>query len=402
LTGPLSLKVPRSTGEIVYALLAAGMVCGMLLSLPLWMSERAYPLFPCGSLFKPFPAPLDAIFLWVTIALLCLSVFLPAHSWGPVGCCVLLALQDQTRWQPWFYQYLLLITLAAVIRDRRAPSFLLVCRVFMVCMYLWSGVHKLNPGFLRMYEAAFPSLLTGFWPEWAVGAVRSAGPASPWLEIGTGIALCFRQTRMAGIIAAILTHLSILLITGPLGTFRNAVVWPWNLIMPALVVLLFYRTKEFGWKSLSGSRSWEAAGAVVLLAAVMPAFSNDDVWDRYLSFQLYSGSERRLVLIVDQTAAQAMPESWQARLKPSFGHPENRELAFLEWGLEELHAPPPADERHLLSLARKCAGMDFAKTGRVLFYTDYPFLMEERGWLTIEAEDIQKLRNFPPLRKPGE
>jgi hypothetical protein len=398
LTGTFSFKLPRSPGEIVYALLVAGMVSGIILSLPLWMSARAFPLLPYGSLFKPFPAPLDAIFLWVTVALLVLSVFLPSNSWGPVGCCVLLALQDQVRWQPWFYQYLLLLTLAAVVKHRSAPPFLLVCRVFMVCLYVWTGIHKLNPAYAHMYEATFVAPLTGVWPSWAVAMVRGAGPVSPWLEIGLGLALCFRRTRLWGVAAAVLTHVAILLMTGPLGTGKNAVVWPWNLIMPALVVLLFRRAPEFGWRQLQGRRPLLAAGAVVFLAGVMPWFSLHESWDRYLSFHLYSGSERRLVIIVDEAAAKAMPDNWRKHLQKSASYPASSELGVLEWAQDELGAPPPCDERHLMSLAKKCALMDFASHGRVLFYTDFPFLMKERGWITLTSEEILKLRTFPPLQ----
>jgi hypothetical protein len=397
LTGHFSFNPPRTPGEIVYALLVAGMVSSMVLSLPLWITERAFPLLPLWSVVQPFPAPLDAIFLWTTVALLVLSVFLPANTWGPVGCCLLLALQDQVRWQPWFYQYLILIAVAAMVKDRNSPSFLLACRIFMICMYFWSGIHKLNPAYPHMYEATFTTPLTGVWPGWAVVAVRGAGPVSPWLETGIGLALCFRPTRILGVAGAVLTHLAILLMTGPLGTFKNAVVWPWNLIMPALVILLFRRTMDPGWRNLRGASQWLAAGSMVLLAGVMPFFSRQGDWDRYLSFQLYSGSERRLVVIADAAAQQAMPENWKPHLQKSAADPESRQLGILEWALDELGVPPPCDDRHLLSLARKCARMNFAQAGHVLFYTDFPFLLKERGWITLTPDEVLKLRSFPPL-----
>jgi hypothetical protein len=267
----------------------------------------------------------------------------------------------------------------------------------MVCMYVWSGIHKLNPAYPQMYEATFVAPLTGVWPDWAVAAVRGAGPVSPWLEIALGIALCFRRTRMFGAGAAVLTHLAILLMTGPLGTGKNAVVWPWNLIMPALAVLLFRKCPEFGWGKLQDWRGWTAAGAAVLLAGIMPYYSLHGNWDRYLSFHLYSGTERRLVLVVDTEAQKAMPASWRPWLQESAGKPDSRQLGMLEWSLDELGAPVPCDERHLLSLARKIARMDFAKADGVLFYTDYPFLKEENGYFYLTPDEVVKLRSFPPF-----
>lgn len=397
----MSSLLPRTPGEIVYALLVAGMLSGMLLSVPLWMTGRGFPHLPLIPFIQPFPAPLDAIFFWITFFLLALSVFSRRNRWGAIGCCVLLALQDQVRWQPWFYQYLLLMTAGMILQDRSAPSFLFVCRIFLICLYFWSGVHKLNAGYANLYEATFVQPLSSLWPGWAAEAVRRAGPVSPWLEIATAVALCFRPTRRWGIAAAILTHVAILIMIGPPGTFRNTVIWPWNLIMPALAVILFRRAPELGWKSVDGPRPRIAAALIILCAGVFPAFSFNESWDRYLSFKLYAGDERRLVLVVDEQASKALPESWWVHLRKSTHHPDAWELGFLEWALEELNVPGPADDRHLLTLAKKCARMKFASAGRVLFYIDYPFRMQERGWLTLTPEEILKLRAFPPLQKPA-
>src|SRR5688500_14477801 len=105
--------LPRSRGELVYALLVIGMLCGMAISLPLWLTGRAFPHLPWAAVFAPFPEPFDAAFLGITVLLLLLSVFVPERAefaWMAIGGGVILALQDQMRWQPWFYQYLLMLT----------------------------------------------------------------------------------------------------------------------------------------------------------------------------------------------------------------------------------------------------------------------------------------------------
>jgi len=398
----IPFRLPRSSGELVYALLVAGMLCGMMISLSLWMTGRAFPHLPCVAVFAPFPQPFDAIFFWATALVSLLSAFVPdraALTWMAIGGCVILALQDQMRWQPWFYQYLLMLTLAAIAGSRSAPPFQLLCRIVMVSLYLWSGLHKLTPAYAHMYEATFVAPLTGVWPDWAMALVRTAAPAGPWLEIGMALALCFRTTRKAGVLLAVAAHLVILLLTGPAGIFQNAVVWPWNLIMAALVVLLFWNAPEFGWKSLRVPRQHAAAGLAVLLAGIMPVLSIPEKWDRYLSFHLYSGSERRMLIVVDDDAAAALPEAWKHYLKKSTHNPEAQEVHFLEWSLDELGVPPPGDQRHLLALGRKCAAMNFAQQGRVLFYTDFSFLVKERGWDTFTPQEIRVMREIPKLRQ---
>ena len=63
--------------------------------------------------------------------------------------------------------------------------------------------------------------------------------AAPVVEVFIGIAVWFRHTRLPAIIAAIAVHLSALIFLGPLGHQHNWIVWPWNLVMPVLVFILF-------------------------------------------------------------------------------------------------------------------------------------------------------------------
>ena len=396
----LTFRLPRSCGELVYALVVLGLVAGMVLCLPLWATERTFPHLPVWSWCPPLPAPADAVLLWGTTLVAVLSVFAPRLTWAAVGGCLLLAVQDQVRWQPWFFQYVLMLVLAALARERNSAAWLLACRVVVVCLYAWSGLHKFTPAYARMYEMTFTTPLAESWPGWAAALVRHSAPAGPWLEMGMALALCFRRTRRAGVIVAAAAHLWILLLIGPLGTHYNQVVWPWNLIMIALVGLLFWRAPDFGWKRVQGAPSWTAAGLALLLCGPMPAFSRAEKWDRYFSFQLYSGSERRLFMVADPAACAAMPAEWQPYLVPSTAPQFSgwKELRLLDASLGELGVPAPSDQRHLLALARRWAGMDFARRGEVLFFTDFPYLTRERGWDLFTVPEIQRMVRIPELR----
>jgi hypothetical protein len=397
---PLPFRLPRTCGEFVYALVVLGLVCGMVLCLPLWSTERAFPHLPVWKWCPPLPAPADAVLLWGTVLAALLSIFSPRLTWAAAGGCLLLALQDQMRWQPWFFQYGLMLTLAALMRDRNAPAWLCVCRFIVIALYAWGGLHKLAPAYAAMYEATFTVPLTETWPAWAAALVKHSAPAGPWLEMAMALALCFARTRRAGVVAAVAAHLWILLLIGPLGTHYNHVVWPWNLIMIALVPLLFWRTPELGWKRLAGASQWIAAGLVLLLCGFMPGFSRMEKWDRYLSFQLYSGSERRLFLVASPQAVAAMPEAWRKELTPSASpdFPGWMELHFLQWSLRELNVPPPGDGRHLLALARRCLDMEFARRGEIIFITDFPF-RSDLGMDVFTMREIERMRAIPELRR---
>ncbi|MES2708948.1 MAG: hypothetical protein V4726_20300 [Verrucomicrobiota bacterium] len=395
-------RLPRSRGEWIVTVIVAGLLAGWAISLPAWLNRRAFPHLPVAAVFAPFPQPWDAVLL--SAAALCLAIAaLTPDRRLPLGLAcgagVLLALQDQTRWQPWFYQYLLMLALAAAAKSRNSPALPAAWRLFMVATYFWSGVHKLGPGFDHLFERAFVQSLAGKWPDWAVSALGNSVSMVPWTEIGIALALCFRRLRSAGVVAAVGMHLFLLLLIGPAGTGTNAVVWPWNAVMPVLVILLFRRVSACGWESLT-AREFRVPGLILgFLVTVPPVLSRFGNWDRYLAFQMYSGTDRRLMIVMDEPAAAALPAEWRKYLQQSAADPALRELRFMEWSLAELRLPLPSDERLLTALGRRCAGLDFVRAGRVFFYTDFAFLLKERGWDMYSPEEMRGMKHIPPLRR---
>lgn len=122
-----------------------GLLAGLLLSHRLWAGARFYPLTPAFPFLQPPPFPVDSVALSAFIILLGLIILIsqPARLiYAFVALALIDALFDQSRWQPWFYQYLFML-LAVALRRKDA------CRLIIVCIYFWSGMQKLNPGFVH-------------------------------------------------------------------------------------------------------------------------------------------------------------------------------------------------------------------------------------------------------------
>src|SRR5580704_540803 len=98
--------------HLVRMTLAAAMISGMLLSPKLWLTERYYPHVPVWDGLPTIPSPWDLVVFAEMLFLLGLTALLPRSRW-PVLTFVALAgvwsLWDQSRWQPWFYQYLFML-----------------------------------------------------------------------------------------------------------------------------------------------------------------------------------------------------------------------------------------------------------------------------------------------------
>jgi hypothetical protein len=204
----------------------AGLLAGLLLSPKLWLSSRLYPQTPACSGLAAIPPPFD----WVVYAGLLLAVAVaavePRATAVFLGLAVTLVAYDQSRLQPWFYQYSFMLLALSFTKGGEN-----VCQLIVVSVYFWSGLQKLGGGFAG---DTFPLLVAPFhgWvPLWV-------GKAAPFVEAGLALGLLHRATWRAAVVAAVAMHAGILLAIGPTGHNFNYVVWPWNLAMAASVVVL--------------------------------------------------------------------------------------------------------------------------------------------------------------------
>ena len=143
-------------------------------SLKLWLVSRLYPVTPVLPAFKPFPAPWDSVsnFLrFLTAAGRLCKRRKTGRSRDIVSLFVLVLLQDQSRWQPCAYQYCSCFG-QGLARISLPSTALNSCRLIVAMIYIWSGVAKLNPGFV---SDMFPWLLEPFTHGWPVSILR-------WIE----------------------------------------------------------------------------------------------------------------------------------------------------------------------------------------------------------------------------
>ena len=286
--------------------LAAGLVAGLLLSPNLWVSTRAYPLTPLWNVVPPLPYPADYALFGLLVALVA-GVGVTRErimGWLATGALALAAffvLEDESRLQPWFYQYSFMLAAYCLYGWSRigTSDALNACRLIVVATYFWSGLQKANAGF---FEITYPWLvepLTARLPDWAGYALLSGAYAVPVVEAVIGLGLLTRRFRKPAMVGALLMHAFIMFCVGPLGHDHNTVVWPWNFAMSAFVVILFWRAPDepSPLTILDPGRNFSPGSAlratVLVLFAFMPLFSFFGLWDSYLSSSLYSGASKR-------------------------------------------------------------------------------------------------------------
>jgi uncharacterized membrane protein YphA (DoxX/SURF4 family) len=345
--------VPDNARRLGYlrVAIAVGAIAGMVLSHKLWVSGRFYPLTPVFPFLKPVPSPFDYFLFGATLAALAASAITPRLIPIFASLAVVLAVCDQSRLQPWFYEYFFLLLGVAFA----APN---ACRLIVASTYVWSGIQKMNAGFIH---DAFPWMLEPFLRHLPQGAHAMAHPlamAAPFVELWIGIALLGRKFRNAGIVAAIAMHVFILMALSPWGQNYNHVVWPWNIAMVAAVVILFWKSNESAKQILWGDGPIHVA--ILLLFGIAPLLSLFGMWDHYLSAAMYTNNHNAGTIFISDKIFDRLPEGVAdyARIET----PELDSIDIAEWSDGELNVPPYPEVRIYKNIARKICGYAVSPT----------------------------------------
>jgi hypothetical protein len=341
-----------------------GLLAGFALSPKLWVSSRLYPLTPVWPFLKPFSFPGDYIVFFAVIVLLIAASVTPRREIlvALFVLLALLALQDQSRWQPWFYQYVFMLLAIVLAGPDRQEAALNTCCLIVAATYIWSGLAKLNPNFMN---ETFPFLVGPFigrWPEAAQSKALHLAIVTPFLECGIGAGLLTRRFRRVAAFAAIAMHGLILIALGPLGRGFNVVVWPWNLAMIAFLLILFVRRKgEPAPRDIIWGRAFAFQKIILVLFGVMPVLSFFNLWDHYLSSALYSGNRNDGAVYVSDDVFDRLPEPIEDYVYED--GPNRNRLSLYEWSLGEMNVPSYPELRIYKNVARRICGYALGGSG---------------------------------------
>ncbi len=395
-------SVPLLATRVIVTL---GLLSGLAVSWKLWFTAgRAFPVIPVGS-FPRLPPWCELVLLVAAVASLVAACFRTRFTarltLAAIACLFLLALGDRMRWQPWAYQYWLsLIPLLWLGKVGASRGLVLAAeRMIIVAVYFWSGAHKIGDGFYHAWAAGVAQPLLEKLDGQAQALVAGMAHAIAPMEIAIAIALLIPVLRKVGVVAACLTHVSILILIGPLLGDHNPVVWPWNVAMMALVVTLFWPRRtgrlQSDWEAAAtGARA--ALAALGILLAVMPLLSLSGRWPQYLSFYLYSGKQHRFQWVMNargQSKLTAAYRPFTTRTTPT-----HLALDADSWSLEELRVSVVTDPGYIPQWYRAVGKSFEARDG--FFYLDMPNY-KDLGWLRFSHRDVATMRRVPSLPPAG-
>lgn len=363
------------------------LLAGLIPSHRLWLSARNYPLVPALDALPAVPPPADYLLFGLLLALVTLILF--SRRPGKIVIafvCVaaVVCILDQSRLQPWFYQYAFMLAAFAFIPggedERRQSAALNACRFIVAAIYFWSGVQKVNASF---FTEVFPTIVEPAarrLPDAGRMLLKGLGFAGPFIEIAIGAGLLTRRFRRASIYLALALHLFVLL---SLVTLRiNVIVWPWNAAMMAFVTILFYGAWPLTFGDIVGTKNFLFHKLVLILFGVMPLFNFFGLWDSYLSANLYSGTTPVGEIHVSDSLAAKLPAEVRAHFRPR--RVGGAVLDVHRWSFRDMHVPAYPEERVYRKAARKiCAYADVP--------ADVVLIIKGRPGLFDKARETKRL-----------
>lgn len=335
---------------------------GILGSYKLWLTYRKFPLAPLVEGLSA-PAMVHNLILLVLAACLSFLIFrLNARVILVFFLALVLALVfDQNRLQPWVYFYSLILVFFYHPKNDPDPAQVLnAIRIILICMYLWSGLHKLNVSFLSI---EFPQLVHDFFDSqypFVLNLSKKLAILVPLIEILAGILLIFPKRRLLGFILAVCTHLFVLLLLR--GIDHNPIVLPWNIALILLGFLVFFKNDTP--IAFSGSKNL----ALVFLVGVMPLFNLVNAWGDYLSWSLYSAKNKLFYVAI-------AVKHWEQfkYLEPALISQGDSSKPYIidvnKWSFHELNVPVNPESRVFRGISKHFCQSDFPENE--LFFMVY-------------------------------
>lgn len=344
----------------------------LLLSRPLWLDGSEFPRVPFAPRLPSLPAPVG----FVGFSVLVVSCGLTAigrhwRLWFALSFVFFTGfiLQDQHRFQPWAYQYMMTgLFLAALPRG----DGLRYARWWFVAIYLHSAFSKLDLSFCDGLGLVFLRTAIGpfdidpaTWPRsWRIAAVL----LMPICEIAVALMLASPRSRRIGRVGAVGLHTVLIGILGPRGLGHSLIVLLWNATMAAEVWIAFGPGPLSGEGSSTRSKSvviWPIKG-LFWAGVLLPLGERWEAFDAWPSHAYYASHVGRLAVMLHESELDRYPASVLRHVLPGEG--PWRAIDLTAWSRSVRGTPVYPGNRAGLGLAEGLTARYRVRLVRVVAY----------------------------------
>lgn len=281
----------------------------MMYAPKLWVATKVFPVIPLFDWLPILKYPFDYILGGFFFLIQIVYIFQNKRwqGWVVILLYVFLALVDQNRLQPYFYQSFLTLFAIEIFNRKVPPKKVLYAIILLFfATYFWSGIQKLNEAFYIQWLTALNKHFS-FLPQWFLVAFTYL---VPWLEASMGILLLFNRTRKLGVLFILSMHGIITFLLFYLGYGYNVV--PWNIQNMLSVILLFWGLKTTNAFEFLVSFFNKQKIAILIFTLILPLANNvTGFYDNLLSFHFFTADLNYYNVFINEELEDALPEHIQ-------------------------------------------------------------------------------------------
>lgn len=277
----------------------------MIYAPKLWFTTKVFPVIPLFN-WLPIPtSPFDYILAGFFFLIQIVYIFQNKRwqGWIIILLYIYLALIDQNRLQPYFYQSFLTI-LAIEIFPRKTDYRKVIFAVILIffATYFWSGIQKINEAFYIQWLSALEKHFS-FLPQVFLEVFTYA---VPWLEALMGVLLLFNKTRKFGVLFIISMHSIIVFLLFYLGYGYNVV--PWNIQNMLSVIIIFWTLKTEN-PLVFFLKFFNKQKITILLFTIILPFLNwtSGFYDNLLSFHFFTADLNYYNVFINEELEDSLP-----------------------------------------------------------------------------------------------
>ena len=394
-------KINLSAGVILLTFFAQ-----FFITKELWIpNERDYPLIPYFS-FLPiaFNKTIDTFLIFLTFVSFIFLIWKPKEKKYLLLFFIpslLLILEDTIRLQPWFYLHLVMIGIVTFEKQLSKENVFRFLQWMVIAIYFYGGINKLNIAFAWEIFPWFTQHL-GIGEAYFLGMdnlntfplpfQNSIAFILPAFEITTAILLLIPRFRLIGISVVFFLHLVSLYAIGPWGHNWNEIVWPWNIEMPILTFLLFYKLENITAKNYLIEQfrvvKTKTGILILILFFVLPSLTFTGIWDKALSLHLYSGNSDEMEFYFDGYEDNLVNTSLAEHLYLDTTDMKSA-MRVEYWAIEQTGVPMYNSKKYFKKVGKYlCDCLEHPENGGIRIFTRTGFYSSQ-DTLEIPCKDLE-------------
>ena len=154
-----------------------------------------------------------------------------------------------------------------------------------------------------------------------------------------------------------------------------------------MVVVLFFKQEGAFFSAFKNRSLLVPATGILVLMTIAPIFFYAGLWDRYLSFSLYAGQQKRYLVQIPALALDHIPKEWNDYLLDPKAKDGHMLLSPSSWSSKELNVPLISEWRIIRRFSETLCSYDLGGS-QVRFYVDHRHLSnKEKRIFTCDQID---------------